>query len=438
MAIITKYRCLSLVGYLTFIRTDSLTTLHAKQTHNGGRGWPIIHGGDSSSACSNQSGRRQSRSQVLATLQKCHKPSDLLSLVNSVDNALDADGIVSSLILVRLAKQLLFQFDGTPKDEQFQEKIEMEGSQTIADCEVFHFHGCVEKLCRILTASTIETQAHLDAAIEGTKSTSTICRLLWQSTEKTPSISNNTGKLLLKFWSRFDEIHRLEEHHLSGLHWAFEVFRLHDPDIHLPTAIQKAYNALNLPFTVQPGCLSSMKELSVSGLLKQVQFRAETIRTTTNKVVVERRQTAWEGDPHVGPFLYSGKSMVRNDWSNIVLHVRDAIEKKTHQHYDCCLLNLYPDGGSGMRYHIDPDQGTLWDYDTSVVSVGSFRCFSFRRLNGSGAPHNFVVMHGDCTYMFADCQQRYQHTVKKQKGITTPRASLVFKRTYGVDKSSST
>ena len=230
------------------------------------------------------------------------------------------------------------------------------------------------------------------------------------------------------------------------------------------------------------------------------------------------RLTAWQGDEGVGPFAYSEKNMPRDDWSPVVKTIRDRLANgnnnnntggsigsssfattKTNNtdykilfgdgcgyYYDCCLLNLYPDERSGMRYHSDPDQGRLWDYATTVVSVGATRRFSFRSTAGvsnAGAavgndekepivqktkkkamsqmkpqPHSFVVMHGDATHMFGDCQERFQHAVKKggassrsnsnkhtkasriasknSKGQNSAcvspcaRASLVFKRTW--------
>lgn len=127
--------------------------------------------------------------------------------------------------------------------------------------------------------------------------------------------------------------------------------------------------------------------------------------------------------------------MPRSDWSPVVKRVRDELHQVTNQYYDGCLLNRYNDGQSGMRYHIDPDQGTLWDYDTTVVSVGATRRFAFRSVNDTQddqRPHNFLVMHGDVTYMFDDCQERFQHAVKKadNRKDNSPRASLVFKRTW--------
>ena len=136
--------------------------------------------------------------------------------------------------------------------------------------------------------------------------------------------------------------------------------------------------------------------------------------------------------------------METKPFSPIVNHVRNLLFQRTGILYDCCLLNLYPDGDSGMRYHIDPDQGTLWGYETAVVSVGATRRFSFREIKdretvGSNKnsknstkphPHNFVVMNGDVTEMFSDCQMSYQHTVKTAEGNNekTARSSLVFKQ----------
>jgi alkylated DNA repair dioxygenase AlkB len=159
----------------------------------------------------------------------------------------------------------------------------------------------------------------------------------------------------------------------------------------------------------------------------------DDIRTNSNQLIKECRKTAWEGDEGVAPFAYAGKAMPRKPWSPVVRAVRDRLVDETLQYYDGCLLNLYPDGGSGMRYHIDPDQGTLWDYDTAVVSVGATRRFAFREIDShTSQPYNFVLMHGDVTSMFGDCQERYQHTVKKadNKRENAARASFVYKRKW--------
>jgi alkylated DNA repair dioxygenase AlkB len=226
----------------------------------------------------------------------------------------------------------------------------------------------------------------------------------------------------------------------------------------LPPEFQTAYDGLKIPFEVVPNGLDDTlwTTLTVPSLVAEVDFRADTIQTAaTGRSVRERRYTAWQGDDGIAAFAYSGKSMARADWTASVRAVRDRLYHQTdgrRQYYDGCLVNYYPNGESAMRYHRDPDQGTLWDYDTAVVSIGSPRPFSFRRKrcpsfgggdndNGHGPTalehqeveeiHNFVVFHGDVTHMFADCQARFEHTVKKAGVPDSPRISLVFKRSFG-------
>lgn len=290
-------------------------------------------------------------------------------------------------------------------------------------------------LCNVIQTLTsikwTSSERALDAAVEGTKAASVISRL------SKFDFNASLWEPLLDEWHQQAKAVscELKPHHLSGLYWSMDCFRLLDPNVSLPSEIQHAYDALNLPFRIRPAFLGHLDGLSVETLARQVDFQVDNVRTSSNRVVKERRQTAWEGDNHVAPFSYSGKSMKRGKWSPLVLDVRDFLCTNTSHYYDGCLLNLYPDGDSGMRYHIDPDQGTLWEYETAVVSVGATRRFAFRGTQNENNDdvHVFTLMHGDLTEMFGDCQQRYQHTVKTAdaKGETSARASLVFKKTLG-------
>ena len=163
----------------------------------------------------------------------------------------------------------------------------------------------------------------------------------------------------------------------------------------MPNHIQKDYDKCNLPFSILPGYLENgIPDLTVANLVDQVPFQVDAIRTTSTKqIVAERRESAWLGDEGVASFAYSGKSMPRYSWSPLVKTVRDALaNSKDHPYYyDGCLLNHYPDGGSAMRYHIDPDQGTLWDYATDVVSVGASRRVAFRSIPASNATNGKVI-----------------------------------------------
>ena len=399
-----------------------------------------------------------SSSSLKHTLQKCYTPTDVLDRVVpllSVDQ--DPDGSIASLALVRLSRQLI-HLDNTDQLHR-SDLCRPTITTTTTTTTTSHWEQLAQTLTDgIVSTSTIvdnkDKSINIDVHVEAIKSIAVTCRIL-------PELTTIWETYLQSFHdyccycsadtSIHDEnttIFRPDQ--LSGLQWAYDSLALHvdDPQetYRMPPTLQRLYESLDLPFRVIPGCLTQQQQrqdtaLSVSSLVQQVAFRVDDIRTTsTGKVVKERRQTAWEGDNGVPAFRYSGKAMETMPWSPLVRHVRTVLTKRTNQYYDCCLLNHYPDGGSGMRYHIDPDQGTLWDYATAVVSVGATRRFAFRAIdnhndddnNKNNKPHNFVLFDGDVTEMFGDCQARFQHTVKTadDKKEKAARASLVFKRTW--------
>lgn len=89
----------------------------------------------------------------------------------------------------------------------------------------------------------------------------------------------------------------------------------------------------------------------------------------------------------------------------------------------------------GMRFHSDPDQGTLWGNSTSVVSAGDTRTFVFRKATSKETRCVFALRHGDVVEMWGDCQHLYQHSVKEEAeaGLAQPRMSLVYKRTLATE-----
>ena len=357
-------------------------------------------------------------------LQRCVTPREVLRDVGrKINEESDPLGVVASLVLVRLCKQFIHQdnIGDIPLLEPSDQKA---------------LQGVIQNLC-FRDWQALAASENIDSVVEGTKAAAVLSRILNDFVEP------ETWRPLHAKWVEFSEMNCqneniLDANHLSGLEWASACFMLNDSAWKLPPKLQKAYDDLELPFRINVACLNNL-DLSVQMLESQVDFKVEEIRTQTNKIVKERRQTAWQGDDEVSPFEYSGKSMQRQPWSPIVRAIRDQLTEQTGEYYEGCLLNLYPDGGSGMRYHIDPDQGKLWGVETAVVSVGATRRFSFRRIPGldsnrdiiaEARPHSFYVMHSDVTEMFGDCQEKFQHMVKtaESKDEKAARSSLVFKK----------
>jgi alkylated DNA repair dioxygenase AlkB len=385
------------------------------------------------------------------TLQNSFTPQRILEdVARYLSPEIDPTGNLSSLTLVRLSKQCISLDNNVhSNNNRKHHPISLHERNEIPWNEL---QNAVKCLAVSDWSSSLQT---MESAVEGMKAASVICRLL-----HSPNPNNSKGgsghdecvislclPLVEKLSTDCERMSPIiEPHQLSGLKWAVDCFHLVAPmDMKekciLPPILQDACDTLNLPFRIRPGFLSTDKfetdTITVDECVSQINFQLDSIRTTSNEIVTERRQTAWQGDDHVSPFLYSGKSMARMPWSPLVVQVRDYLHQQTFHYYDGCLLNLYPDGGSAMRYHIDPDQGSRWGYETAVVSIGATRRFAFRSIPtkddrfGASKPHVFVLMHGDVTEMFSNCQERFQHCVKAAdtKQEKAPRVSLVFKKT---------
>ncbi|CAM9590120.1 unnamed protein product [Ectocarpus sp. 13 AM-2016] len=182
----------------------------------------------------------------------------------------------------------------------------------------------------------------------------------------------------------------------------------------------------NLPFRAIP---SLFEGLRVEDFRDEVAFRRDEILLGGGKVLSESRLTAWQSSDGL-PFAYSGKVMEPAPFSPNVLRLRDALYERTGVLYDGVLLNLYESRSSAMRYHSDPDVGTIWTQDTSVVSVGDTRQFALRRTldHSPRGRHAFYLSSGDCVRMTDGCQRDYQHCVKVAKEEVGARVSLVFKQ----------
>jgi len=409
-------------------------------------------------------------------LQNCFTPTSILeNICVLLTPKVDPSGALAALVLIRLSKQLI----ALDNNKECNYIVDSD------DNNVRLWNKGLENLVPCLTSSNwTASPRSLELVVEGIKAASVISRLLPNclvindnDDEQIRNINDNIHHLLEKLHDEDEQlIHMIQPHQLSGLKWSIDCIHLSTKDRDLshqslPLGLQMAYDNLQLPFLVRPGFLmekfsatTSLSSRHVNGnhdehnlftiasFVEEVDFQVDKIKTTTtNRVVTERRQTAWLGDEHVGNFDYSKKSMRRLPWSEVVANVRDRLHNETSHYYDGCLLNFYPDGDSAMRYHIDPEQGERWDYETAVVSIGATRRFAFRSIiddnsGGSGdrtsngrkglvagdsKPHMFVLMNGDVVEMFNDCQERFQHTVKTSelKGESAPRVSLVFKKT---------
>jgi alkylated DNA repair dioxygenase AlkB len=364
-----------------------------------------------------------SKAPTFADLQRCVTPDDMLQNVGAYlpcrSSSQESVLLLSSTLLVRLSKQVV-GLDNQHRYSTSSSSPTTEGTEY----QLWSWDPLENVVGAFLSnGSWKKSPMTIEAAVDAVKAAAILARLC-------PRLPKVFWEPLIQRWHE-ENPDSLNAHQLSGLKWSMDCFQsVGMTEAALPVELQSEFDALKLPFRILPSAMTDVPDLTVPNLLEQVDFKMDIIKTSSNKIVPERRETAWEGDETVAPFEYSGKCMPRRPWSPVVRAVRDRLKEQTGVYYDGCLLNHYPDGDSGMRYHVDPDQGTLWDTSTAVVSVGATRKFALRDTLVGSKPHVFTLLQGDCTEMFGDCQNMFQHTVKTAE---TPnehaaRASLVFKK----------
>jgi alkylated DNA repair dioxygenase AlkB len=187
--------------------------------------------------------------------------------------------------------------------------------------------------------------------------------------------------------------------------------------------------AMGAPFSLHPGALAPLR-LGLAALQAEVALKRDEVKTASGEVMPETRLTAWQSD-FGDSFRYSGKAMAAppGGLTPRVAAARDALEAKFGVRYDSCLVNYYPDGSSGMRFHSDP-QGAEWAPQTAVVSVGAPRRFVFRAVGDPATRCATTVRSGDVVIMGPGCQERFQHALLPEASAddAAPRISLVFKK----------
>ncbi len=188
----------------------------------------------------------------------------------------------------------------------------------------------------------------------------------------------------------------------------------------------------NYPFQYFP------KYLNTTGIkdkiLKQVTLNSDKILIGRGEELVEveeRRQTAWLSQNPNLTFTYSGKTMIPQKIPKFIEVIRLQLEEDFGINFDGILVNYYPNGHSSMGYHADP-QGDRWSSDFIVISIGSERTFMFRHQQNRDLKKSYDFRDGDLIYMFDNCQEEYEHCLKKNKKDSEDRISLVFKKSISL------
>ena len=133
-----------------------------------------------------------------------------------------------------------------------------------------------------------------------------------------------------------------------------------------------------------PSMAAIVSGLTASALQSEIPFVQQALLTADGRKVRERRHTCWMADEGIGALAYSGKLMEPSPMGSSarVVALRDALRADLGEHFDCCLTNLYAQGGTAAcAWHRDPEHGDAidgakWARPTFVVSCGETRRYA--------------------------------------------------------------
>ncbi len=168
----------------------------------------------------------------------------------------------------------------------------------------------------------------------------------------------------------------------------------------------------------------------IEKIKNQITLSSDKILIGRGDVLVEvpeKRHTAWLSNNSTLTFEYSGKVMCPKPIPTFIESIRIKLLEDFGIDFDGVLVNYYPDGTVSMGYHSDPIE-EKWTSDFIILSLGSTRDFIFREKENRDTKIKFSLANGDLIYMYDDCQEKFEHSLKKCKADNQERVSLVFKK----------
>ncbi len=167
---------------------------------------------------------------------------------------------------------------------------------------------------------------------------------------------------------------------------------------------------------------------------ESLQFRlVNTIPWRQNKITVygkqydEPRLTQLYGDKGIN-YGYSGINFKALPWNEVLLEIKNDIEKTTGHEFNVCLVNRYRNGQDSNGWHADNEKVLGENPVIASLSFGQERYFHLRHNENKEWRFKFPLHHGSLLIMKDQTQHTYQHQIAKTKRQIGERINLTFRK----------
>lgn len=161
-----------------------------------------------------------------------------------------------------------------------------------------------------------------------------------------------------------------------------------------------------------------------ASLLEGLVWQEEEIIIAGKKVKVPRLM-CWYGDEDA-IYKYSGVIHVPLPWTEILLDVKQRIERKCGHFFNSVLANLYRDGSDSMGWHADKEKELGRNPVIASLSLGEERAFKIRH-NKTKETLDIQLQHGDLLVMGGALQHHWRHCIPKVRREVRKRINLTFR-----------
>lgn len=146
-----------------------------------------------------------------------------------------------------------------------------------------------------------------------------------------------------------------------------------------------------------------------------------------DKEILSPRMTYYFGNKN---YTYTNQTKIKEEFSPFIQKLANKIEynlKLEKGFFNGCLLNYYRNGEDYISYHKDDEIEMDKTAIIAVLSFGASRKF-YLKEDIVGEVSKSTLSGGSLAIMYPICQEKYKHSIPKEKKILNGRISLTFRR----------
>lgn len=166
-------------------------------------------------------------------------------------------------------------------------------------------------------------------------------------------------------------------------------------------------------------------QLIFEELMKSINWKQDDIKVF-GKIYPQPRLTALYGDSEKS-YSYSNLTLHPNEWTPLLLKLKEKVETSSQTEFTTVLLNLYRDGQDSNGWHADNEKELGENPIIASMSFGAERYFHLKHNTIKEHSHKILLENGSLLLMKGTTQHFWKHQIPKTRKPLEPRINLTFR-----------